>query len=43
MKKSKDIKTYITRVTKMVNQIRLAEENFSNSRVVEKVMISVMD
>lgn len=43
MKESEDIKTYITNFMKMINQIRLVGENFLDSRVVEKLMINMID
>ena len=43
MKDSDSVKEYTTKVMTIVNQIRLAGEDFLNQRVVEKIMVSVLN
>lgn len=40
---NEDIKSYSSRVTKIVNQFCLARDNFSNSRAIKKIMVSILD
>lgn len=43
MNESEDVKTYLTKVFKTVNQFQLVGENFFNSQIMEKVMINMTD
>ena len=43
MKDSYSVKDYTTKLMSIVNQIRLAGEQFTYQSVVEKIMISVPD
>ena len=42
MKDSNSVKGYTTKLMSIVNQIRLAVEQFSDQRFVEKIMVSVL-
>ena len=41
MKESKTIKDFSSHISKLVNQVRLLGEDFPNSRIVEKVLVSL--
>ena len=41
MKETENVKAYIDRVMKVVNQIRLMGEELSEKRIVEKVMVTL--
>ena len=41
MKEAENIKAYIDRVMKVVNQIRLMREELPEKRIIEKVMVTL--
>ena len=43
MKETENVKAYIDRVMKVVNQIRLMGEELPEKRIVEKVMVTLLE
>ena len=43
MKETKSIKEYIDRITLIVNQIKILGEDFSDRRIVEKVILTIQE
>jgi hypothetical protein len=41
MRETDTIKDFSSQISKLVNQVRLLEEDFPDSRIVEKVLVSL--
>ena len=43
MRKSETIREYVTKLISIVNEIRLFGETFSNKKIVDKIVVSVLE
>ena len=43
MKETETIKDFSSQILKLVNQVRLLGEDFPDSRIVEKVLVSLLE